>query len=119
MNHTTKTSTLGIAIAAVTLALVTATVVTVIVVSMIPVQKVAAFDGGEHCITSPKGEACSGSQGSASCSAPGGCLIIPGSGTSSSVSIDSKGLHQSFSCSKGSTSSNAGHPSATSGKACP
>ena len=80
------------AITAVTIALVTATVVTVMVVSMIPVQKVAASDGGEHCISSPNGKAvaCSGSQGPHSCSPAGvDCGAV---GSSSSVSLDSKGF---------------------------
>jgi hypothetical protein len=114
MNHTTKTTTrLGIAtaITTVTLALL---VTAGTVVIMIPVQSAQA-----SCISGPKGSACSSIQGTASCSAPGGCLIIPGSGTSSSVSIDSKGTHFSESCGKGSTSENQGHPIASSGKGCP
>ena len=58
MNHTIKTTTLGIAtaIAIVTLALVTAAAV--VVVSMLPVQKAAAKG---TCVFSLKGdEACSG-----------------------------------------------------------
>ena len=48
-----------------------------------------------------------------------GCVAVPPPGGSFSVSIDSKGFHSSCSSGKGSTSSNPGHPTASSGQDCP
>ena len=86
-----------------------------VVVSM-PVQKAAA---AENCVGNTKHAACTGSEGSHSCnSAVGTCGLHGAGGSSNSLSntVDSSGVHHSFSTPSGSRSDNPGHPSACSGR---
>ena len=100
----------GVVIAVVTLAVVTAG----IVVSMMPIIQTAHAS----CITNPKNgaTACSGSGGSSSTSS--GPVAAPPRGGSFSASFDSKGVHDSCSSGKGSTSTNIPGTVTSSGNTC-
>ena len=114
-NTNTQAKTTGrvAAVTGVVIAVVTLAVVTAALVSMIPVQTAHA-----SCITNPKNgaTACSGSGGSSSTSS--GPVAAPPRGGSFSASFDSKGVHDSCSSGKGSTSTNIPGTVTSSGNTC-